>query len=88
MRIARISGTFRWSGVAAFSPCGARSIGCLGREWFAASSRADLRADPWCVGRRLALVVRTIRGAVRDRVEALLADRPVAGFKAGAEGAA
>jgi hypothetical protein len=36
----------------------------------------------------LALVVRTIRGPVRDRVEALLADRPVAGFKAGAEGAA
>jgi Polyketide cyclase / dehydrase and lipid transport len=39
------------------------------------------------VGRRLALLVRTVRGPVRDRVEALLADRPVEGLKARAEGA-
>jgi hypothetical protein len=39
------------------------------------------------VGRRLALVVRMVRGPVRDRVESLLADRPVAGLKARAEGA-
>ena len=39
------------------------------------------------VGRRLAIVVRTIRGPVRDRVEALLADRPVEGLKARAEAA-
>lgn len=37
------------------------------------------------VGRRLALVVRTVRGPVRDRVESLLADRPVEGLKARAE---
>ena len=40
------------------------------------------------VGRRLALVVRAVRGPVRDRVEALLADRPVAGLKARAEATA
>jgi uncharacterized membrane protein len=39
------------------------------------------------VGRRLALVVRTVRGPVRDRVEGLLIDRPVEGLKARAEGA-
>jgi uncharacterized membrane protein len=39
------------------------------------------------VGRRLGLLVRTARGPVRDRVEALLADRPVEGLKARAEGA-
>jgi polyketide cyclase/dehydrase/lipid transport protein len=37
------------------------------------------------VGRRLALLVRTVRGPVRDRVESLLADRPVQGLKARAE---
>ncbi len=37
------------------------------------------------VGRRLALLVRTVRGPVRDRVESLLADRPVEGLKARAE---
>jgi ribosome-associated toxin RatA of RatAB toxin-antitoxin module len=37
------------------------------------------------VGRRLALLVRTVRGPVRDRVEALLVDRPVEGLKARAE---
>jgi ribosome-associated toxin RatA of RatAB toxin-antitoxin module len=37
------------------------------------------------VGRRLAVLVRTIRGPVRDKVEALLADRPVQGLKARAE---
>jgi len=40
------------------------------------------------VGRRLALLVRTVRGPVRERVEALLADRPVEGLKARAEAAA
>jgi ribosome-associated toxin RatA of RatAB toxin-antitoxin module len=37
------------------------------------------------VGRRLALLVRTIRGPVRDRVESLLVDRPVEGLKTRAE---
>jgi len=37
------------------------------------------------VGRRLGLLVRTVRGPVRDRVESLLADRPVEGLKARAE---
>jgi hypothetical protein len=37
------------------------------------------------VGRRLALLVRTVRGPVRGRVEALLVDRPVEGLKARAE---
>jgi hypothetical protein len=40
------------------------------------------------VGRRLAMVVRTVRGPVRSRVEALLVDRPVEGLKARAEAAA
>lgn len=38
------------------------------------------------VGRRLAILVRTVRGPVRDRVESLLVDRPVEGLKARAEG--
>jgi ribosome-associated toxin RatA of RatAB toxin-antitoxin module len=38
------------------------------------------------VGRRLALLVRTVRGPARDRVEALLVDRPVEGLKTRAEG--
>jgi hypothetical protein len=37
------------------------------------------------VGRRLAILVRTVRGPVRDRVESLLTDRPVEGLKAQAE---
>ena len=37
------------------------------------------------VGRRLAMLVRTLRGPVRERVEAVLADRPVQGLKARAE---
>jgi len=37
------------------------------------------------VGRRLALLARTLRGPVRDRVESLLADRPVQGLRARAE---
>jgi uncharacterized membrane protein len=37
------------------------------------------------VGRRLAVLVRTVRGPVRSRVESLLADRPVQGLKARAE---
>jgi hypothetical protein len=37
------------------------------------------------VGRRLAVLVRKVRGPVRGRVEALLADRPVQGLKARAE---
>ncbi len=37
------------------------------------------------VGRRLAILVRTVRGPVRDRVERLLTDRPVEGLKARAE---
>jgi ribosome-associated toxin RatA of RatAB toxin-antitoxin module len=37
------------------------------------------------LGRRLALLVRTVRGPVRDRVESLLVDRPVEGLKARAE---
>jgi ribosome-associated toxin RatA of RatAB toxin-antitoxin module len=40
------------------------------------------------VGRRLALLVRTVRGPARDRVEALLVDRPVEGLKGRAEGSA
>jgi ribosome-associated toxin RatA of RatAB toxin-antitoxin module len=40
------------------------------------------------VNRRLAVLVRTVRGPVRDRVEALLTDRPVEGLKARAEAAA
>ena len=40
------------------------------------------------VNRRLAMLVRTVRGPVRDRVEALLTDRPVEGLKARAEAAA
>lgn len=39
------------------------------------------------VGRRLAMLVRTVRGPVRDRVETLLTDRPVQGLKLRAEGA-
>ncbi|HEY2007068.1 MAG TPA: SRPBCC family protein [Solirubrobacteraceae bacterium] len=38
------------------------------------------------VGRRLALLVRTVRGPARDRVESLLVDRPVEGLKGRAEG--
>ena len=37
------------------------------------------------VGRRLAILVRTVRGPVRDRVETLLTDRPVEGLKKRAE---
>ena len=37
------------------------------------------------LGRRLALLVKTVRGPVRDRVESLLTDRPVEGLKARAE---
>jgi ribosome-associated toxin RatA of RatAB toxin-antitoxin module len=37
------------------------------------------------VGRRLAMLVRTVRGPVRNRIEALLADRPVQGLKVRAE---
>ena len=37
------------------------------------------------VGRRLGLLVRTVRGPVRSRIESLLADRPVQGLKARAE---
>lgn len=37
------------------------------------------------VSRRLGMLVRTVRGPVRDRVEALLADRPVQGLKTRAE---
>ena len=40
------------------------------------------------VNRRLSMLVRTVRGPVRDRVESLLADRPVEGLKARAEAAA
>lgn len=40
------------------------------------------------VGRRLAMLVRTVRGPVRARVEGLLTDRPVEGLKARAETAA
>lgn len=40
------------------------------------------------VGRRLALLVKTVRGPVRDRVESLLTDRPVEGLKARAEAVA
>lgn len=39
------------------------------------------------VNRRLAILVKTVRGPVRDRVEALLTDRPVEGLKARAEAA-
>jgi uncharacterized membrane protein len=38
------------------------------------------------VGRRLGIIVKTVRGPVRDRVEGLLVDRPVEGLKARAEG--
>jgi ribosome-associated toxin RatA of RatAB toxin-antitoxin module len=37
------------------------------------------------LGRRLALLVGTVRGPLRTRVEALLADRPIQGLKARAE---
>ena len=37
------------------------------------------------VGRRLGVLVRTLRGPVRSRIESLLADRPVHGLKARAE---
>jgi uncharacterized protein YndB with AHSA1/START domain len=37
------------------------------------------------VGRRLGVLVRTVRGPVRSRIEALLADRPVQGLKARVE---
>jgi uncharacterized protein YndB with AHSA1/START domain len=37
------------------------------------------------VPRRLSLLVRTVRGPARDRVESLLADRPVDGLKQRAE---
>jgi hypothetical protein len=37
------------------------------------------------VNRRLGLLVRAVRGPARDRVESLLADRPVQGLKARAE---
>jgi ribosome-associated toxin RatA of RatAB toxin-antitoxin module len=39
------------------------------------------------VGRRLGMLIRTIRGPVRSRVESLLVDRPVEGLKARAEAA-
>ena len=39
------------------------------------------------VGRRLAILVRTVRGPVRSRVESLLTDRPVEGLKERAESA-
>lgn len=39
------------------------------------------------VNRRLGLLVRAVRGPVRDRVESLLADRPVQGLKERAEAA-
>ena len=39
------------------------------------------------VGRRLAMLIKTVRGPVRDRVESLLTDRPVEGLKARAEAA-
>ena len=38
------------------------------------------------LSRRLSVLVRTVRGPLRDRLEALLADRPVQGLKARAEG--
>jgi uncharacterized protein YndB with AHSA1/START domain len=38
------------------------------------------------LGRRLAMLVRTVRGPVRDRVESLLTDRPAEGLKTRAEG--
>lgn len=37
------------------------------------------------VGRRLAVLVRTVRGPVRRRIEAMLADRPVQALKTRAE---
>ena len=37
------------------------------------------------LGRRLAILVRTVRGPVRGRVESHLTDRPVEGLKARAE---
>lgn len=37
------------------------------------------------VGRRLALLIKTVRGPVRDRIESLLTDRPVEGLKGRAE---
>jgi ribosome-associated toxin RatA of RatAB toxin-antitoxin module len=37
------------------------------------------------VGPRLGMLVRTVRGPVRNRIEALLADRPVQGLKTRAE---
>lgn len=37
------------------------------------------------VGRRLGVLVRSVRGPVRSRIESLLADRPVQGLKARAE---
>ncbi len=40
------------------------------------------------VSRKLAMLVKTVRGPVRDRVESLLADRPVQGLKARAEATA
>jgi hypothetical protein len=40
------------------------------------------------VGRRLALIVKTVRGPARDRVESLLVDRPVEGLKARVESGA
>lgn len=40
------------------------------------------------VGGRLAMLVRTVRGPVRDRVESLLTERPVEGLKARAENGA
>jgi hypothetical protein len=39
------------------------------------------------VTRRLAILVRTVRGPLRDGIEALLADHPVEGLKARAEDA-
>jgi hypothetical protein len=38
------------------------------------------------VSRRLSILVRTVRGPLRDRLETLLGDRPVQGLKARAEG--
>lgn len=39
------------------------------------------------VGRRLGMLIRTVRGPVRDKVESLLADRPVEGLRGRAEAA-
>ncbi|HET9105365.1 MAG TPA: SRPBCC family protein [Solirubrobacteraceae bacterium] len=63
----------------------------LDGSWHFETSREGLTVARYALeiglGRRLAMLVKTVRGPVRARVESLLTDRPVEGLKARAESA-